>query len=93
MENLYINAKYKCEYIVRYICCFDTEIKIKKQVVIYNDNMCSICLENNTDVYLTPCGHTFHKHCILMWTDFNYRHNRRKTCPMCKVEKYTVVTK
>ncbi|XP_045477413.1 brassinosteroid-responsive RING protein 1-like [Harmonia axyridis] len=40
---------------------------------------CSVCLSRLTgELYLTDCGHSFHKECIDMWC------SNSKCCPMCR---------
>ena len=43
---------------------------------------CVVCLDPTLvkdDLWILPCGHIFHQHCILNWTR---THN---TCPVCRV--------
>lgn len=53
---------------------------------------CIICLEdyvNGESVVLKlPCGHEFHEDCIRRWLL-----SRKKTCPICKMDVTSVVTK
>lgn len=50
---------------------------------------CPVCLDN-LDCYdgvqkgkcvVTPCGHPFHKECLLFWLD-----GGKKACPICRYE-------
>eukprot|EP00457_Paulinella_chromatophora_P008617 gb/GEZN01008657.1/.p1 GENE.gb/GEZN01008657.1/~~gb/GEZN01008657.1/.p1 ORF type:complete len:447 (-),score=75.43 gb/GEZN01008657.1/:62-1354(-) len=45
---------------------------------IYEAFICSICLEDFTDVHMTECGHNFCEVCIRESLD------RRKICPLCQ---------
>ncbi len=49
-------------------------IKLDKES---KENLCSICLENNSDWKL-PCGHTYHYTCCQKWYEVN------KSCPYCR---------
>jgi hypothetical protein len=43
---------------------------------------CAICLESYKWLDQTcglPCGHNFHKHCIMKWL-----HEYRRNCPICR---------
>lgn len=42
------------------------------------DVTCSICLEESTEPYKTPCGHTFCRECISLW----FAGDSHKSCPM-----------
>eukprot|EP01054_Gregarina_sp_Poly1_P008433 Gregarina_sp_Poly_1__8432@NODE_496_length_7929_cov_119_942508_g394_i1_p2_GENE_NODE_496_length_7929_cov_119_942508_g394_i1NODE_496_length_7929_cov_119_942508_g394_i1_p2_ORF_typecomplete_len811_score137_27zfC3HC4_2/PF13923_6/4_7e10zfRING_2/PF13639_6/7_3e10zfC3HC4/PF00097_25/1_1e08zfrbx1/PF12678_7/4_1e08zfC3HC4_3/PF13920_6/6_4e08zfANAPC11/PF12861_7/2_5e07zfANAPC11/PF12861_7/7_9e03Ubox/PF04564_15/2_5e06ProkRING_4/PF14447_6/4_1e06zfRING_5/PF14634_6/2_9e05zfRING_UBOX/PF13445_6/5e05zfC3HC4_4/PF15227_6/ len=42
------------------------------------ESECSVCLDHNTEV-TTPCGHPFHRDCILDWLA-----KRHASCPMCR---------
>ena len=46
------------------------------------DDDCSICCERDTisNLFETPCGHRFHKKCLLKWCD------RNDSCPNCRQE-------
>ncbi len=46
-----------------------------------NDDVCSICLDNNNDVKL-DCGHEFHIQCL---KDYKKETNKNK-CPNCRAE-------
>lgn len=52
------------------------------------DKECSICLETcnirNSDIYLLPCTHFFHKSCIFEWLKYN-NNNVIKHCPECNL--------
>lgn len=60
-----------------------------------NDEICSICLENDEDKYnncfiiipksvkLIKCGHTFHENCIRKFLEVNFYHNYI-SCPLCR---------
>ena len=46
-------------------------------------NNCAICIdefEENDQLHLLPCQHSFHSQCILKWL------NRSKLCPICRYE-------
>eukprot|EP00808_Paulinella_micropora_P007163 g58457.t1 len=47
---------------------------------IYESFICSICLEDFTDVHMTECGHNFCEACIRESLD------RRHYCPLCQRE-------
>lgn len=42
----------------------------------FHPETCSICLEQAA-LFLTPCGHYFHQHCITSWL------GKRPACPNC----------
>ncbi len=46
---------------------------------IYGNGFCSICLNDISNEYMwvTPCNHEYHIHCIAEWL-------RAKTCPLCR---------
>lgn len=45
------------------------------------EEQCSICLSDMTGQAKTlPCGHEFHRRCILAW-----RRRGENTCPLCRV--------
>jgi hypothetical protein len=39
--------------------------------------VCAICLEQDGGRLILPCGHGFHRGCVLSWFE------RRVTCPLC----------
>jgi len=43
--------------------------------------MCSICYEDQTDVFSTNCGHEFCRCCIRKWRNM---HPENPTCPICR---------
>lgn len=49
-------------------------------VVDSSDDPCPICREVDGQQHRIKCGHTFHKECILNWTE------RCRTCPMCRTD-------
>jgi WD40 repeat protein len=56
--------------------------KINKYVKRFT---CSICLENEINLLLNPCGHPYCKNCIDKWL------NKNASCPLCrkKIESVT----
>lgn len=58
----------------------------------YRDRTCVVCLEDyasdDTLRVLSPCGHSFHSHCIVPWLT-----ERSKTCPLCQTEVVPVPLK
>lgn len=48
-----------------------------------SDPECSICYENiaHSQVNKLPCGHKFHKMCIINWEN-----QYKNTCPLCRKE-------
>jgi hypothetical protein len=63
----------------------------------YNNNeneiICSICYETiNEDKHDTICNHSFHKNCLLTWTD---THDTMEDidCPLCRTKLLTDKTK
>ena len=66
----------------RFPCCWDVQIPLiininDNKIEIIRDNTCSICLESGGSKLL-PCGHRFHKTCIIKWMKVS------KTCPLCR---------
>lgn len=67
-----------------------------KKLYIKHCDLCTICYEpitNNTNAYLTECGHPFHKTCITRY--YNHSYNRKQngklfnwriSCPICRNE-------
>ncbi len=66
---------------------------LENHVRVYNSDkdgnarfgqVCSICLENwvnGQEVHeFQPCGHMFHKDCILSWLE------HRDSCPVCRTQ-------
>lgn len=48
---------------------------------------CPICYElfvGWKEVAACPCGHTFHYHCILRWSEDSKKARKRPECPTCK---------
>lgn len=42
---------------------------------------CCICMENmESGSLLLDCGHMFHKHCLVTWTQHS------ETCPLCRMQ-------
>jgi len=41
-----------------------------------DDEICCICLDYSA-IFMTPCGHYFHHHCISAWL------GKKKSCPNC----------
>ncbi|KAI5960598.1 RAD5 [Candida pseudojiufengensis] len=74
----------------------DTEVKqtmYKLYDVIKEENECSICTTSpipQSELTITPCGHTFCISCILEHLDFQSDSNRPKLCPNCRepISKY-----
>jgi hypothetical protein len=51
-----------------------------------NDDKCTICYEDFTDLAdleFLPCAHKFHSKCIQQWL------SQKSTCPLCKISIYT----
>jgi hypothetical protein len=68
--------------IVYSIFCNDISFNNSIKCRYVNDDMtCVICLDERTPskYYLVPCGHLFHKKCIIKW--FNI--SKYKKCPYC----------
>jgi len=56
--------------------------KDKEDPYHFNQNSCSICLEDyepGEQIRVLPCQHTFHSSCIFPWLT-----ERSPTCPLCK---------
>jgi len=54
----------------------------EKDSYTFNQNSCSICLEDyepGEQIRVLPCQHTFHSSCIFPWLT-----ERSPTCPLCK---------
>ena len=50
---------------------------------------CSICLEKyffNSNMFMLPCSHTFHRHCLHEW--FMNSISYKLTCPICRTSLY-----
>lgn len=45
---------------------------------------CSICLDTIDNLFVTNCGHYFHKHCIDRWLNTN------DNCPLCRTINISV---
>uniref|UniRef100_A0A8B9N8A5 RING-type domain-containing protein n=1 Tax=Accipiter nisus TaxID=211598 RepID=A0A8B9N8A5_9AVES len=46
---------------------------------------CTICsdfFDNERDVAAVPCGHTFHRACLIQWFDTA----PSRTCPQCRIQ-------
>ena len=50
--------------------------------VSFGEDVCSICLEEGVSVLL-PCGHAFHKVCILHSVKYKVK------CPLCRSQCFT----
>lgn len=50
----------------------------------HSEETCSICLDTINNLFVTNCGHYFHKHCIDTWL------NTRDNCPLCRTNDITV---
>jgi len=61
-------------------CCKDKDTNnFLKNIKISNDELCSICYSKGGSHRVDlPCGHNFHKKCILPWIQEN------NTCPLCR---------
>ena len=55
----------------------DIEIDIDETTDEETDIICSICLEDNTDIKL-PCSHVYHEECIEQWFHTSL------SCPICR---------
>ena len=60
-----------------------------KSFIFCNDFLfknCCICLqnfiENKCNIFMSPCGHIFHKYCLKKYFLTNIKNN---TCPVCKL--------
>ena len=69
------------------------KLSINKKCYIGFGEICSICLDpiiSKTTAWLTPCGHPFHRKCVMK--NYNYRQIRNLTleytnaipCPVCR---------
>lgn len=47
----------------------------------YSTKTCNICLEDNNDSIVLPCGHFFHENCISKWLL-----EKSIACPTCRKE-------
>ncbi len=56
--------------------------------LIHTNNVCSICIHNQINRVLIPCGHTFCDKCVKKNENrYNNRNNyRRISCPICRKE-------
>lgn len=57
-----------------YICFYKVSDKIQ-------DTSCCICFheyENGSMIFISPCNHVFHYHCISQWF------KKERTCPLCR---------
>lgn len=50
----------------------------------HSEETCSICLDTIDDLFVTNCGHYFHKHCIDTWL------NTSNNCPLCRTNDITI---
>lgn len=50
----------------------------KKNAIIFDDGVCSICLEPHVNASRPQCGHTFCYSCLWSWIRVN------SSCPLCK---------
>ena len=91
MNNNYIERNDIEKKLKKYI---ESGIKLNILLKISNDikslingsNTCSVCLNNEINKVLIPCGHTFCDKCIKK-NDLHYRNNnRRSCCPICRKE-------
>ena len=71
-------------------------IKNKFKSFIYSKdflfNKCSICLlnfvENKSPIFMTPCGHLYHKYCLKKYFLTDVKNN---TCPVCKFNFFNLI--
>ena len=53
---------------------------------------CCICLqqfiENKCNIFMSPCGHLFHKYCLKKYFLTNIKNN---TCPVCKFNFFNLI--
>lgn len=84
--NMYTNGQWTCIHHTSHVC-----VPSKHPMLKYfekKDNICNICFENISlhHFCITSCGHSFHKECLLMWTQqFTYISQIcRFTCPVCR---------
>ena len=47
---------------------------------------CSICAQNDENLYTLECNHTFHPECIISWFRMG-----KTTCPMCRDTGATLI--
>ena len=92
--KIHAQHKYKtCGHSVNYTCaynaikynnkcnqCAKNIIKHKMEFAKGKKETCSICLED-TDTYISKCGHHFHKSCISKYCE---SHKDQVLCPMCR---------
>jgi len=65
----------------------NTRVLTKEDVSTLGDHQCAVCQDNyleNEEVACLPCGHTYHKDCVVPWL------TRHCTCPVCRAEVKTV---
>jgi len=48
--------------------------------------MCPICYNEKPINYTTPCGHSFHRRCLLEWWNVQYTTQGEISCPICKYQ-------
>jgi hypothetical protein len=53
-------------------------------IYVGSDNICSICLDNDGELYSLKCGHVFHKNCIFSWYNKLAHNDISFNCPNCR---------
>lgn len=82
--HTYIDTHHKKINLEKQIIDFDIPIHIKCKYIEYlisEKHTCSICLctiTKNENIFLTICGHLFHRECI------NHSLNNSDKCPYCR---------
>lgn len=46
---------------------------------------CSICLNNDDKMCKLPCGHPFHRSCVIQWFIVSLKHTQY-SCPYCRTK-------
>ncbi|XP_064629935.1 RING finger protein 24-like isoform X2 [Lineus longissimus] len=57
------------------------QVIFQKNKTTIDTDLCPVCLEefhSKDTVALCPCGHSFHKQCLVQWLE------QKNSCPMCK---------
>jgi hypothetical protein len=51
------------------------------------DQLCTICTDDSLEciVMLSPCGHTYHNRCIMLWFNKQLEHSANYSCPLCRM--------
>ena len=69
-----------------YLDCRSNKLVNKFKNTNTEENICSICLEENSDNdYIeTKCKHIFHKKCMIKLVRYNISKNIEDKCPNCR---------